>query len=167
MSGKFTDLVQIDAGPIGLTGPAGPTTNLIAMEGSIAFADTSPFFTPTYVFTTVKGAVWKATGDFVFTDSTTFMEVVLTSFLVDSAKLFNVYLTVTDLRFNGGATFPPQFTHTLKMEVLEKSADKIRFGVRGQGGLADAPIANSSTVASISGFNIESLKFSLLIIAAD
>ena len=169
MGGKFNqNLIQVDKGPKGDIGPTGPVTNMLVIEGAVVFGVNSPFYTVTYTFTTVKGSIWETTGSFVFTDDTAFMQITLTNFLLTTTKKFNVTIEKTDLRHNGGAAIPDGMAHALGMEVLEKSNDKIRFGIMGKASLSDWPQGNSAQVKNVgNGFNIESMKFTLLIIAED
>lgn len=167
MSGKQKhDLIQVDAGPIGVAGPVGVAANMVAIEGSITFATTSVFWTPSYVYTIVKGSVWEATGDFSYDNDTNWISITLTNFLVSPTRNYTAHLAVTSIVQTGAVVQPVNFASILGMEIVEKSDDKLRFRVISN--ITKQPEPNGSRIATAGqGYNIESLKFSLLLIAED
>lgn len=169
MAGKVNqDLIQVTEGPTGPEGIAGDIANTLSIEVTIAFAITSPFYTPSYVYTAVKGDIWKSTGDFTYTLDANLMAITLTTFLLAPSKNFDVYIERADLRLIGGGIIPAPIPQVLDVAVFEKDDDKIRFGIIKDGYGRGNPIPDSSLVATLgNGYNIESMKIGLLIIGAD
>lgn len=160
------ELIQLTAGATGATGPVGVAVNMVVIEGSIAFATTSTFWTPSYVYTVVKGSVWEATGDFAYANDSTWISITLTNFLLTTTRNYTAQIQITDVQQTGAAVWPTNLMSVLDIEIVEKSDDKIRFRIihkpTGQPEPDGARIATAGQ-----GYDIESLKFTLLIIAAD
>lgn len=163
MAGKVNqDLIQVDAGPAGAAGADGATLNTKTIEGILTWTNGTPFYTVAYTYPVSKGSVWVATGSWSYVDDSSYMEVVLTGFMLTSIRKFTATIQTYDIRKAGAVALVSNSRLYYSMEIIEKSDNKIRFRVvRGGTGY---PVAVDN-IPFLTGF--ESLTFAIHITAAD